>query len=139
MLPEVEQRLPVDLFMTSLFKKTFNCSYLPSRNSSYSCFYKPVMCDSPPNITEITVIDVLNRSLLYTGGMEVEYACADGYKDMSGSNKVTCLYNGEWSRPPMCISVTEVDKILLKVLPPVFCSFVDYLYNFFYHHYPKKT
>ena len=122
-LPEVERRLPVDLFMTSLFKKTFNCSYLPPRNSSYSCFYKPVMCDSPPNITEITMIDVLNKSSLYTGGMEVEYACADGYngyKDMSGSNKVTCLYNGELSRPPMCISVTEADKILLKVLPPVF-------------------
>ena len=131
-LPEVERQLPVDSFMTqclpvdsfmtSLFTKAFNCSYLPSRNSSYSCFYKPVLCDSPPNVTDIVIIDALNKSAPYTGGTEVEYACADDHKDMTGSNKVTCMYNGEWSGTPVCVPVSETGKTLLKVLPPAFAT-----------------
>ena len=91
----------------------FDNEYLPSRERSIPCWYKPVMCAAPFNTTDTVIASGFNDSGIYYGGSELQYSCADESLVISGRSKVTCLCNGLWSETLVCAS------ILLMILLPV--------------------
>ena len=92
--------------------------YLPSKNGSIPCFYKPATCPGPPNVTNAEIVSGINHNGTYYGLSEIEYECIDSWKEIHGNSKITCLYSRKWSHQPVC-------KInLLKILIPVLCTTV---------------
>ena len=69
--------------------KNVNCDYLPSRHSSIPCFYKPVMCDSPPDVINSTMILNTTQKETYELRNVVTYACVNDTFDMRGTNSTT--------------------------------------------------
>ena len=53
--------------------KLSNCSYLSSVNGLIPCFYKPVTCESPSNVTNARIINGVNE--IYIAMSRVEYEC----------------------------------------------------------------
>ena len=96
---------------------SYNNNYLPSRNGSIPCWYKPVVCGPPPNATDTVISIGLNDSGIYYGGTTIVYSCIDESLVISGNSTVTCLYNGLWSHSPVCVEVDQ--KYLLGILLPV--------------------
>ena len=75
-----------------------DCDYLPSVNSSVTCFYRPVTCDPPPNVTNARIINGSKPNKTYLAMSQVEYECLDETFQMEGNSTVTCLYSGEWNK-----------------------------------------
>ena len=95
----------------------FNCGYLPSVTGSIPCFYKPVSCGDPPNITNAMAINGSSYAPSST-----EYFCQDETFTMVGNKTIQCLYNGTWSELPKCIKRMKSMSPLIIVLPLFFCS-----------------
>ena len=94
----------------------FSCDYLPSRHEPIPCFYKPVVCTSPPNVTNaITVAS--NRT--YEAKTQVEYSCESDQYQMEGNGKITCLYSGQWSEPPRCLKMPNTALHPLYIVIPI--------------------
>ena len=98
-----------------------NCDYLPPSNGNIPCFYKPVTCDSPPDVTNGTRILNATRKNTYELHDVVQCKCVDETFKMIGNRSITCLYSGEWSHPtPKCkqrqINVLHPFYIVLPVL-----------------------
>ena len=93
-----------------------DCDYLPSLQGNAPCFYKPVTCNSPPDVSNGTKILNATQKDVYQLYDVVQYACVNESFQMEGNNFVTCLYSGEWSTPPTCQTVKEVENSVLKPL-----------------------
>ena len=99
-----------------------NCDYLPSVNGSIPCFYKPVICDAPLNITNAVIIDIINDSNVhYPLHSQIKYSCQTDQFQMEGNETITCQYSGQWSEPPKCSrrSNSQLRKIPLDIVLPV--------------------
>ena len=93
-----------------------NCNHLPSVNGTIPCFYKPVTCDSPPNVTNAVI--QMNNTDRYPLHFQLQYSCADE-KQIVGNNTIKCLYSGQWSKPPRCVRKSKSVKNPLLILVPV--------------------
>ena len=102
----------------------FNCNYLPSRYGSIPCFYTPVTCDAPPNVTNAVVVQY-NRT--HEAKTQTEYSCDSDKFQMEGNSTVTCLYSGQWSEPPQCVKTVKNGIPLMIVLPVLIILVVLYL------------
>ena len=80
-----------------------DCNYLPSLNDSIPCYYKPVTCDPPPNVTNARIINGSEHDGTYLAKFQVEYECVNETFQMEGNSTVTCLYSGEWYKIPKCL------------------------------------
>ena len=49
--------LGLDLSTISVFRDKYDCDYLPSMYGPIPCFYKPVTCDLPPNVTNAEIVN----------------------------------------------------------------------------------
>ena len=95
----------------------FDCDYLPSLHGSIPCFYKPVTCDSSPDVTNGTRILNITKKDVYQLHDVVQYTCVNDKFEMIGNTSITCLYNGEWSHPPPRCSRGNHLHPLALVLP----------------------
>ena len=109
-------------YMSSLNKsKLVNCDYLPSLHGSIPCFYKPVTCDSPPDVTNGTRILNITKKDVYQLQDVVQYACVNDTLEMRGNASITCLYSGQWSQtPPNCVPVNKFGTYVYFLLPIIF-------------------
>ena len=96
-----------------------DCNYLPSVNDSISCFYKPVMCDPPPNVTNARIINGFEHDGTYMANFQVEYECVDETFQMEGNSRVTCLYSSEWYKIPKCLKRKGKTLNLLSIVIPL--------------------
>ena len=81
------------------FSRSTDCDYLPSLHGSVPCFYKPVTCDSPPDISNDAIILNSTQEKIYHIHDVVHYACINDGFQIRGNDSITCLYSGEWSQP----------------------------------------
>ena len=95
-----------------------DCDYLPSLNGDIPCFYKPVLCQSPPLVKAATIVSIkFEKKDTYSVFDTVEYSCEEGFK-LIGSKTVTCHYKGRWSTPPKCsLKSNNRSRLLLVILP----------------------
>ena len=91
-----------------------DCDYLPSLHDNISCFYKPITCDSPPDVANNTKI--LNSKDVYQLHGVVQYACVNDTFKMKGNKSVSCLYSGEWSTLPTCEEVKQEKNSLINIV-----------------------
>ena len=99
-----------------------NCDYLPSANWSIPCFYKSVICDVPPNVTNAVIIDAINDSNIhYPLHSQIKHSCQTDQFQMKGNETITCLYSGQWSKLPKCShrSNSELSTSPLYIVLPV--------------------
>ena len=94
---------------------TFNplTDYLPSKNGSVPCFYKPVICSAPPKIHNGEIIGGISPDGTYFIQSDIKYKCKKPLDKMHGSSNIACLYSKNWSSPPYC-----------KVKDRFFCTMV---------------
>ena len=90
----------VDFMYLLNMSHLINCDYLPFFNGSIPCFYKPVTCGSPPDVTDGIVMVNVTEKDVYQLHDVVQYACVDNSFEMVGNDSLTCLYSGKWSDPP---------------------------------------
>ena len=126
-------------FKGSLFRSTWkkgfrqfvDCDYLPSFNGSVPCYYQPVTCESPPNITNSRIVNGIVRNTTYQAKSKVEYECVNETFHTEGNRTVTCLYNGEWNKIPMCKrryeSLNPLSIVLPLLLIPMFLLITIFL------------
>ena len=81
----------------------FDSDYLPSVTDSIPCFYKPVICDHPPNVTNARIINNTESNGTYLAMSQVEYECVNETFQMEGNSTVTCLFSGGWYKIPKCL------------------------------------
>ena len=106
-----------------------DCDYLPSFYGSIPCFYKPVTCDSPPDVTNGTRILNVTQKDVYELHDVVQYACVYDTFKMRGNDSITCLYSGQWSQPPpKCVPVNNYGIKFVYFLLPVIFSFLFILF-----------
>ena len=106
-------------FMPSTDKQTLlNCDYLPSHYGSVPCFYKPVTCDSPPDVTNGTMLLNITQKDMYQLHDVLQYACLNESFEMKGNSSITCLCSGKWSHsPPVCEPVKHLENLVYILLP----------------------
>ena len=90
-----------DMASSPEFHNLFDCSYLPSKNDTIPCFYKPVTCENPPNVTD-AIISTKSTNEPYSPYSRIEYSCKDDSFILQGNDTIKCLYNGQWSQEPRC-------------------------------------
>ena len=105
-------------------EKFVRCDYLPSKDGPIPCFYKPVTCDSPPNITSDIILNGQNENSSDAVHSEVQYSCVNESYRIEGENISTCMYSGQWSKPPRCVpmsykSVEKQNGDPLKIVLPL--------------------
>ena len=104
-----------------------NCNYLPSVNGSIPCFYKPIKCETPPNITNACLDDKsIHGSKNFPLHSIVKYSCQDKQFQMVGNDTITCEQSGQWSEPPQCVKESNVTPLVI-VLPMLTMSLLLYL------------
>ena len=96
----------------------FDCNYLPSRNGTIPCIYKPVACQPPPNVTN-AVSSTGNG--IYQAPSTVNYSCESDKFHLEGNSTITCKYSGEWSKLPQCVpnTVTPLVIVLPLLISPL--------------------
>ena len=108
-------------FLPSVDKlKVVNCDYRPSLQGSIPCFYKPVTCDSPLDVTNGTRILDITQKDVYQLHDVVQYACVNEGFEIIGNSFIPCMYSGQWSQsPPKCTDQRNNSSIhvLYIVLP----------------------
>ena len=103
----------------------FNCGYLPSKKENISCFYKPVVCENPPNVENAFMESVdISVNNTYYGMSKVSYRCSSASYEIAGNSSITCLYSGNWSKVPVCKRKPNKAKQILAVLTSVLCPFL---------------
>ncbi len=93
-----------------------NCTYLPSLNGNIPCFYKPVVCGPPPNVTNATVS---HKGDKFPATSKVKYSCVSDLLTMKGNSTVRCLYSGKWSSPPVCSLDSSSNTVAILVSVPI--------------------
>ena len=81
----------------------------------------PVICDSPPVVTDGTRILNTTQKDVYQLHDMVQYACVNNTFEMRGNDSITCLYSGQWSQPPpRCVPIKmSWMKYVYFVLPVI--------------------
>ena len=97
-------------------RQEVDCDYLPSLSGQVPCYYKPVACDPPPNVTNARITNGTDCNGSCLAKSKVEYECVDETLQMEGNRTVTCMYSGFWSETPRCSSVQPTNPLLL-ILP----------------------
>ena len=94
-----------------------NCGYLPPLNGSIPCFYKPVMCDSPPEVTNGTrILNITQKDVCQLHDV-MQYACVNHTFEIRGTDFIKCQYSGEWSNPPpKCVPVKEMKNFWMNLI-----------------------
>ena len=105
--------------------QAIDCDYLPSLNDSITCFYKPVTCNSPPDVTNGTRILNTTQKDVYQLHDVVQYACINDTFEMIGYDSITCLYSGQWSQSPPKCSQQPINPLLF-VLPVLIVPLMTY-------------
>ena len=96
-----------------------DCDYLPSLNGDIPCFYKPVICESPPVVKNATIVSTnYKQNDTYSVFDRVEYSCDKDFK-LIGNMTVTCNYKGQWSILPKCSLKSNNRSTLLSVFLPI--------------------
>ena len=113
------------LRLDSYLQFLVNCSYLPSVTGSIPCYYKPVTCETPPNVANAATVRGINESMTHLVKSQVEYVCQDSDYEMVGNGTIECLPSGTWSQIPICMSGSG--SPLKIVLPLFFGTFGIYL------------
>ena len=108
------KRSRLDYMSSFNMSQLVNCDYLPALHDNISCFYKPVTCNSPPDVTYFTRICNSTRKEVYQLHDVVQYACVNNTLKMVGNKSVSCLYSGEWSTLPTCEAVKEVKNSVMN-------------------------
>ncbi len=86
----------------------FDCDYLPSvKDHPTRCFYKSVQCGAPPVVRNGLTISSLSKNNTYPLGHSIAYSCLNETFSMQGKATVSCKYNGDWSKPPVCRRITD--------------------------------
>ena len=109
-------------FIPSVNKvKLIDCDYLPSVHGSIPCFYKPVICDSPPDVNNGTRILNTTQKDVYQVHDVVQYACVNETFEIKGNSFITCMYSGQWSQsPPKCTDQRNNSSIhVLYIVVPI--------------------
>ena len=98
----------LDVSTVSNWSRWIDCNYLPSIQGNIPCFYKPVTCDSPPDVTNGARLLEATQEDVYQLHDVVQYACVNETYEMIGTDSITCLYSGNWSHsPPKCLPVNK--------------------------------
>ena len=110
-------------------KHKVSCDYLPSINSSITCFNKPVTCELPSDATNVKIINRIKPNKAYFAMSQVEYECLDETFQIEGNSTVTCLYSGEWNKTPKCLKKKTGSDVnpLSIVIPLLTISFVIFV------------
>ena len=117
-----------------------DCDYLPSLYGDIPCFYKPVTCDSPPYVTNSTVMVNATQKDVYQLHDVVQYACVNDTFAMTGTDSITCMYSGQWSTaPPKCFPVNNSGIKSIYFLLPVISVLLLVLFVFIIITYKRKT
>ena len=96
----------------------YNCDYLPSLNGDIQCLYKPVSCKPPPDLNNASLLSTKTaKNITYSVFDTIEYSCIEGLI-MQGNKSVTCMYNGQWSAVPKCLSKPITKFRFLNVILP---------------------
>ena len=96
-----------------------DCDYLPSLNGDIPCFYKPVICESPPVVKNATIVSTnYKQNDTYSVFDRVEYSCDKDFK-LIGNMTVTCNYKAQWSILPKCSLKSNNRSTLLSVFLPI--------------------
>ena len=90
----------------------FTCGYLPSKDGTIPCFYKPVTCGAPPNVTNGVA---MNSTQNFTAGSIIEYSCQDETLHIEGNNTITCMHSGQWSDPPKCLPKVAIHPLFIVI------------------------
>ena len=88
--------------------EVLDCNYLPSVNDLIPCYYEPVTCDAPPNVTNARIINEIILNVTYRAMSQVQYECLNETFQMEGNSIVTCLYSGQWYKIPKCESMGQM-------------------------------
>ena len=122
------------------WSRLMNCDYLPSFYSSIPCFYKPVMCDSPPYVSfGVRTLNTTHKDVYQLHDV-VQYTCLNESFQMIGTNSITCLYSGRWSHsPPKCVPVNYSGLNLIHFVLPVISVLLLVLFIFVGIKYKRKT
>ena len=131
------QNIIYSLYVTKKFMKwkqitetnivdVIDCNYLPSVNDSVPCYYKPVTCDPPPNVTNAKITSGIVLNGTYLAMSQVEYECLNETFQMEGNSTVTCMYSGKWYKTPKCLKRTNLNPlcIVIPLLIAPLCIFV---------------
>ena len=114
-------------------KSILSAVYLPSVKDPIPCFYRPVTCDPPPNVSNARIINGSQHNGTYLAKFQVEYQCVDETFQMEGNSTVTCLYSGEWYKIPKCLKRKREKRnesylnpliIVIPLLIAAFCIFI---------------
>ena len=109
-------------FIPSVDKlKLIDCDYLPSVHGNIPRFYKPVTCNSPPDVTNGTRILNTTQKDVYQLHDVVQYACVNDTFEMIGNSFISCMYSGQWSQsPPKCTNQRNNSSInVLYIMLPI--------------------
>ena len=113
------------------------CAHFPSYNgkdTDPNCFYKPAECTQPPVVSNAkgssfssSHTDVNNDGKkMFRQNSTFTYQCSDESHIFDGENTTTCLYSGEWSKPPTCVlkakSALPVTVVILLFPSAVFVA-----------------
>ena len=79
-----------------------NCQYLPLRNGTIPCLYELVTCDPPSDVKNLRKSSTERD--YYLANSKIEYAYTNDRDILDGAATRRCLYSGQWSSEPKCVS-----------------------------------
>ena len=130
---------PWDEKQQNYWSNQIDCNFLPSIHGNITCFYEPVTCGSPPDVTNGTMILNSTQRDVYQLHDVVQYACVNDTYEMTGTDSIKCLYSGQWSQPPpKCAPVNNSGIKFVYFLLPVIFSFLFILFIFIGIKYKSK-
>ena len=94
---------------------TYRPDYLPSKDGSIPCFYKPVTCPAPPKVNNAKIVSGISPNGTYHGQSKIEYRCKKFTDKIQANSKIICLSSGKWSHRPKC----KVNLVKF-LIPPLF-------------------
>ena len=119
------------LTLGRILSEFVDCNYLPVLNGPIPCYYKPVTCDPPPNVTNARIINGIKPNEIYLAKSQVEYECLNQTFQMEGTSTITCLYSGHWDKTLMCERRDKGSNPLSIVLPflliPIFVFILTHI------------
>ena len=111
---------------TAVQRNEVYSDYLPSFDDPVPCYYKPVTCDPPPNVTNAKITSGIVLNGTYLAMSQVEYECLNETFQMEWNSTVTCMYSGQWYKTPKCLKRTNLNPlcIVIPLLIAPICIFI---------------
>ena len=122
-------------FIPSVDKlKLDDCDYLPSVHGSIPCFYKPVTCNSPPDVTNGTRILNTTQKDVYQLHDVVQYACVnDTFEMIRNSSSPVCTVDSGPNLHPNALIKEIISSYMIFILCFLFRSTTDSVTHHNYH------